>query len=87
MHAAIGTRRATGAGEHLHVGLELIAVGAKGVALGTVLFADPSAPSRILDELSAELAAQGLSSLDEARGIAHEGALPARKHLDLGSRV
>jgi dihydroorotate dehydrogenase (NAD+) catalytic subunit len=67
--------------------LELVAAGARAVALGTVLFADPSAPVRIRDELSAELAAHGLSSVDEARGIAHEGALPERKHLDLGSRV
>jgi dihydroorotate dehydrogenase (NAD+) catalytic subunit len=67
--------------------LELIAVGARGVALGTVLFSDPGAPARIRDELAAELAAVGLSSLDEACGIAHEEALPARKHLDLGSRV
>jgi dihydroorotate dehydrogenase (NAD+) catalytic subunit len=67
--------------------LELVAAGAHAVALGTVLFADPSAPARIREELSAELAAHGLSSLDEARGVAHEGALPNRKHLDLGSRV
>jgi dihydroorotate dehydrogenase (NAD+) catalytic subunit len=67
--------------------LEFVAAGAQSVALGTVLFVDPSSPVRIRDELSAELAAHGLSSLDEARGIAHEGALPERKHLDLGSRV
>jgi dihydroorotate dehydrogenase (NAD+) catalytic subunit len=67
--------------------LELLAVGAGAVALGTVLFSDPSAPARIRDELAAELAALGLSSAEEACGIAHEGALPARKHLDLGSRL
>jgi dihydroorotate dehydrogenase (NAD+) catalytic subunit len=67
--------------------LELVAVGARAVALGTVLFADPSAPARIREELSAELAARGLSSPDEAWGMAHEEALPERKHLDLGSRV
>jgi hypothetical protein len=37
--------------------------------------------------LSAELATLGLSSADEACGIAHEKALPRRKHLDLTSRV
>ncbi len=67
--------------------LELFAVGATAVALGTVLFTDPSAPARIRDELAAELAALGLSSPQEAVGIAREQALPARKHLDLGSRV
>jgi dihydroorotate dehydrogenase (NAD+) catalytic subunit len=67
--------------------LELLAVGARAVALGTVLFSDPSAPARIRDELAAELAALGLSSAEQARGLAQEEALPARKHLDLESRV
>jgi dihydroorotate dehydrogenase (NAD+) catalytic subunit len=67
--------------------LELFAVGARAVALGTVLFSDPSAPARIRDELAAELAALGLSSAEQACGLAHQEALPARKHLDLESRV
>jgi dihydroorotate dehydrogenase (NAD+) catalytic subunit len=67
--------------------LELFAVGASAVALGTVLFTDPSAPARIRAELAAELAALGLASAEEAVGIAHHQALPERKHLDLGSRV
>jgi dihydroorotate dehydrogenase (NAD+) catalytic subunit len=67
--------------------LELFAAGARAVALGTVLFSDPSAPARIRGELDAELAALGLASALEAVGIAHQGALPERKHLDLGSRV
>jgi dihydroorotate dehydrogenase (NAD+) catalytic subunit len=67
--------------------LELFAAGASAVAVGTTLFSDPSGAARIRDELAAELAALGLSSTEEARGIAHEHALPKRKHLDLGSRV
>jgi dihydroorotate dehydrogenase (NAD+) catalytic subunit len=67
--------------------LEFHAAGATAVALGTVLFSDPFAPVRIREELSAELATLGLSSVDQACGIAHAGALPARKHLDVGSRV
>jgi dihydroorotate dehydrogenase (NAD+) catalytic subunit len=67
--------------------LELFAAGASAVALGTVLFSDPSAPARIREELSAELATLGLASVEQARGISHEEALPKRKHLDLGSRV
>ena len=63
------------------------AAGARHVALGTVLFSDPSAPARIREELSAELATLGLASVEQARGISHEEALPKRKHLDLGSRV
>jgi dihydroorotate dehydrogenase (NAD+) catalytic subunit len=53
--------------------LEFVAVGAAHVALGTVLFADPRAPERVRSELAAELAAHALASVDEARGIAHEG--------------
>jgi dihydroorotate dehydrogenase (NAD+) catalytic subunit len=67
--------------------LELLAVGARAVALGTVLFSDPSAPARIRDELDAELAALGLASTEQACGLAHQEVLPTRKHLDLGSRV
>jgi dihydroorotate dehydrogenase (NAD+) catalytic subunit len=67
--------------------LELFAAGASAVAVGTMLFSDPSAPARIRDELAVELAALGLSSPEQAHGIAHEHALPERKHLDLGSRV
>jgi dihydroorotate dehydrogenase (NAD+) catalytic subunit len=67
--------------------LELLAVGARAIALGTVLFSDPAAPARIRDELAAELSALGISSAEEACGIAHEVVLPAGKHLDLGSRV
>jgi dihydroorotate dehydrogenase (NAD+) catalytic subunit len=67
--------------------LELFAAGASGVAVGTTLFSDPSAPARIRDELAAELAALGLSSPEQARGIAHQEALSERKQLDLGSRV
>ena len=67
--------------------LELHAAGARVVALGTVLFSDPLAPARIREELSAELATLRLSSVEQACGIAHAGALPARKHLDVGSRV
>jgi dihydroorotate dehydrogenase (NAD+) catalytic subunit len=67
--------------------LEFFAAGASVVALGTVLFSDPSAPSRIRAELDAELAAHGLSSVEEACGVVHEKALPRRKHLDVKSRV
>jgi dihydroorotate dehydrogenase (NAD+) catalytic subunit len=67
--------------------LELHAAGASAVALGTVLFTDPFAPVRIREELHAELAALGLSSVEQACGIAHGQVLPTRKHLDARSRV
>jgi dihydroorotate dehydrogenase (NAD+) catalytic subunit len=57
--------------------LELIAAGASAIALGTILFSDPEAPTRVREELSAELALLGLGSPDAAVGIALEGGLPA----------
>jgi dihydroorotate dehydrogenase (NAD+) catalytic subunit len=60
--------------------LELAAVGASAVAIGTELFADPFAPARIRAELDAELAAHGLQNLAQARGLAHSesgASLPA----------
>ena len=46
--------------------LELIACGATHVALGTVLFADPDAPTRVRAELDGELASQGFESPEDA---------------------
>jgi dihydroorotate dehydrogenase (NAD+) catalytic subunit len=50
--------------------LEFIAAGAVRIALGTVLFADPDAPSRVRAELAAELAALGVAAPEDARGLA-----------------
>jgi dihydroorotate dehydrogenase (NAD+) catalytic subunit len=56
--------------------LELIAAGASQVAVGTVLFPDPEAPSRIRSELADEAAALGFETPLAAHGAAHgeEGA-------------
>jgi dihydroorotate dehydrogenase (NAD+) catalytic subunit len=54
--------------------LELVAAGASAVALGTILFADPSAPGRIRTEIAAELERLGFDSLDAARGVAQSGS-------------
>jgi dihydroorotate dehydrogenase (NAD+) catalytic subunit len=51
--------------------LEFLAAGARSVALGTVLFADPEAPSRVRAELAAELAKHGLARIEDAVGLAH----------------
>jgi dihydroorotate dehydrogenase (NAD+) catalytic subunit len=61
--------------------LELLAAGANAVALGTVLFSDPGAPERVRQELSAELAALGLTAPDEAVGVAQA----ASASHDIGS--
>jgi dihydroorotate dehydrogenase (NAD+) catalytic subunit len=50
--------------------LEFIAAGASTIALGTVLFADPDAPSRVRAELAAELAELGVARPEDARGLA-----------------
>jgi dihydroorotate dehydrogenase (NAD+) catalytic subunit len=51
--------------------LELVAAGATHVALGTILFSDPDAPSRIRSELGVELAARSLPDFAAARRLAH----------------
>jgi dihydroorotate dehydrogenase (NAD+) catalytic subunit len=52
--------------------LELILAGATLVAVGTVIFHDPSACARIQRELEDELAARGLDRLAGLTGLAHE---------------
>jgi dihydroorotate dehydrogenase (NAD+) catalytic subunit len=47
-----------------HDALELIACGARHVALGTILFSDPDAPSRIREELA-------VANADDAYALAH----------------
>ena len=73
--------------------LELLAVGARDVALGTILFSDPAAPARIRSELDAELAAHGFAHPGNAVGAAHraEGStlnlrsrVGDKKHLHMG---
>ncbi len=48
--------------------LELVAVGASAVALGTVLFHDPGAPARVREELMTEAARRGHRDALDARG-------------------
>jgi dihydroorotate dehydrogenase (NAD+) catalytic subunit len=55
--------------------LELIAVGARHVALGTILFADPDAPVRVRAELHAAAADHGWTSYEDACAAAHEQPL------------
>jgi dihydroorotate dehydrogenase (NAD+) catalytic subunit len=63
--------------------LDLVACGARDVALGTVLFADPDAPVRIRTELAEAAALAGVASPDDAYGLAHAG----RKSLDSGTKA
>jgi dihydroorotate dehydrogenase (NAD+) catalytic subunit len=50
--------------------LEFAACGARDVALGTVLFADPNAPARVREGLEAACAEAGVASPEDARGLA-----------------
>ena len=58
--------------------LEFVAAGAQHVALGTVLFADPDAPTRIRMELHAAAAERGWNSYNDAYAVAHEDSLSLR---------
>jgi dihydroorotate dehydrogenase (NAD+) catalytic subunit len=51
--------------------LELLACGARDIALGTVLFADPDAPARVRAELATAAADAGLREVDDAFALAH----------------
>jgi dihydroorotate dehydrogenase (NAD+) catalytic subunit len=52
--------------------LELVAAGATAVAVGTALFSDPTAPTRIRAELEVELHRLAVDNVGALRGIAHE---------------
>jgi len=62
--------------------VELVAAGASAVALGTVLFSDPSAPDRVRGELDAEARSRGYVSAAEIRAVAHESASPIAASAD-----
>ncbi|MCI0688825.1 MAG: dihydroorotate dehydrogenase [Sporichthyaceae bacterium] len=51
--------------------LELVLAGASAVQVGTAIFGDPSAPVRVLDELTAAMAERGFAKFTDAVGFAH----------------
>jgi len=51
--------------------LEFILAGASAVQVGTVIFNDPGAPTRISRELREVLAARGMDRLEQAIGLGH----------------
>jgi dihydroorotate dehydrogenase (NAD+) catalytic subunit len=67
--------------------LELIAVGACHIALGTVLFADPDAPTRVRAELHAAASEHGWKNPDEAVAVAVREPLSVGTTLDNRSSV
>jgi dihydroorotate dehydrogenase (NAD+) catalytic subunit len=59
--------------------LELIACGARDVALGTILFSDPDAPTRIRAELDEAAERAGVAHPDDAHALAHDPAKAPHK--------
>ena len=55
--------------------LDLVAVGASAIALGTVLFGDPFAPDRVRGELEREAGSRGYASAAEMGGVVRVSAL------------
>lgn len=58
--------------------LEFVAAGARHVAVGTTLFADPDAPARIRMELHAAAHERGWDTYEDAYAAAHRDALSLR---------
>ena len=58
--------------------LEFVAAGARHVAVGTTLFADPDAPARIRMELHAAARERGWNTYEDAYAAAHEDSLSLR---------
>jgi dihydroorotate dehydrogenase (NAD+) catalytic subunit len=63
--------------------LELVACGARYVALGTVLFSDPDAPKRIREEAERAAEEAGVASIDDAHARSHR----PKKDLDIAPIV
>ena len=51
--------------------LEFVLAGANAVSVGTTIFGDPTAPLRVLDELTRALAERGFDRFEDAIGLAH----------------
>jgi dihydroorotate dehydrogenase (NAD+) catalytic subunit len=57
--------------------LQFLAAGASAVSVGTAVFGDPSAPARVLRELTKALGDRGYKSVSEVVGLAHRAPVAA----------
>jgi dihydroorotate dehydrogenase (NAD+) catalytic subunit len=76
VHAALPAVPILGAGG-IRTGLDalqFLLAGASAVSVGTAVFGDPSAPVRVLAELTTALAGRGFGSVAEAVGYGHRAA-------------
>jgi dihydroorotate dehydrogenase (NAD+) catalytic subunit len=64
--------------------LQFLAAGASAVSVGTVVFNDPGAPTRIHNELTAALRARGIERLVDVIGVAHHTDVVGLDLLDEG---
>ena len=64
--------------------LDYLAVGAVAVQVGTAIFADPTLPVRLVDQLAAECRSRGLSSYEPLIGTAlpKKAAAPSAKGVE-----
>jgi dihydroorotate dehydrogenase (NAD+) catalytic subunit len=67
--------------------LELILAGASMVSVGTTIFQDPSACTRILRELEEELTDRGVDRLVDVIGLAHQAHAMTGRTLRQSARV
>jgi len=63
--------------------LEFLLAGATAVQVGTAIFADPSAPARVVAELGDELSRRGFTSPAQVVGLAHNPVADHRAAADL----
>jgi dihydroorotate dehydrogenase (NAD+) catalytic subunit len=59
--------------------VEFVMAGASAVQIGTAIFVQPSLPTRIVDDLSAWMASEGVGSLGEIVGAAHPAGIPLHR--------
>lgn len=72
----------------LNDALEFFLAGASAIQIGTALFAQPSILTRLIDEIEAWLAVNGLARLDELVGRAHPaGRRKAKEETDVALAV
>jgi dihydroorotate dehydrogenase (NAD+) catalytic subunit len=62
--------------------LEFVLAGASAVSVGTTVFGDPTAPVRVLSELTAALQERGFDRFSDAVGLAHR---PPEPHVPEGA--
>jgi dihydroorotate dehydrogenase (NAD+) catalytic subunit len=61
--------------------LQFVLAGAAAVSVGTAVFGDPSAPTRVLAELEQALDERGFAAVADAVGFAHRSVVEPVKEI------